>query len=409
MQTVKQQQTDINQYIVFTLKFMRIHLIGTLLSVHLAGFLIAGLFSIMQISNSFSQEVIKSKMVKNCRIEEVGITTARIAFNIDENSTEKILKYGVCWNKKGKPTSRDKKKMKENGKGQYSLELTGLKKATVYYVRAALLTEDGFDYGEEKTFSTHAFANGVQINLKFVRGGSFQMGCNNEEAGCYGDEYPVHEVMLNSFRISQYEITTSQYCAFLNEINVGPDGSSRDVLYIDVEDPDCPVQYSGSRFVPGSGMGNYPVTEVTWYGARAFCQWLGGRLPTEAEWEYAAKGGNKSKTYLYSGSNQLDKVGWYKKNSGKQIHPVGQLSPNELDLYDMSGNVWEWCHDWYGFDYYANSSKKNPFGPEEGTSRVMRGGAWNMDEWNCRISRRSSKDPGITYNYFGFRLLIPER
>jgi formylglycine-generating enzyme required for sulfatase activity len=347
--------------------------------------------------------------VKTTGVKQVGITDATVSCEFGEAEGVEVKKKGVCWNRKGNPTVEDSIiKIKEGtGAGAFECQLIGLVKATVYHARAFTITEEEVVYGEEVSFSTHAFANGVQISLKYVQGGTFQMGATRDPELSYGDELPVHQVGVNAFQISQNEITSSQYCAFLNDRGIERNGRYQDVLYIDILDSDCPVRYAGSQFVPEKGKGRYPVSEVTWFGAHAFCEWMGGRLPSEAEWEFAARGGSKSNNYKYSGSDILDEVAWYKGNSNGHAHPVGQKAPNELGLYDMSGNVWEWCHDWYGFDYYGLSPDENPMGPSKGSSRVMRGGAWNMDEWNCRVSNRSSKIPGITYNYYGIRLLIP--
>ena len=345
--------------------------------------------------------------VKTTGVKEVGITDAIISCEFGENGAAKVKEQGICWNRKGKPSVEDSITKVGKETGTFECKLTGLVKATVYHARAFTITEDEVVYGEEVSFSTHAFANGVQIPLKYIQGGTFQMGATREPEVSYGDELPVHQVGVNAFQISQYEITSRQYCAFLNDRDIKNNGSYQDVLFIDILDSDCPVRYAGSQFVPEKGKGEYPVSEVTWFGARAFCEWMGGRLPSEAEWEFAARGGSKSNNYKYSGSDKLDEVAWYKGNSKGHAHPVGQKAPNEQGLYDMSGNVWEWCHDWYRFDYYGRSPEENPMGPSEGSSRVMRGGAWNMDGWNCRVSNRSSKNPGITYNYYGIRLLIP--
>ena len=134
------------------------------------------------------------------------------------------------------------------------------------------------------------------------------------------------------------------------------------------------------------------------------------RLPTEAEWEYAARGGNRSQGYKYSGSNNIDDVAWYWANSSNTTHPVGTKAPNELGLYDMSGNVWEWCSDWYsdwyGSSYYSSSPSTNPTGPSTGSDRVGRGGSWGSSAGYCRVSIRGSDDPGYRYSSIGFRLAI---
>ncbi|MFM7153813.1 MAG: formylglycine-generating enzyme family protein, partial [Bacteroidota bacterium] len=126
------------------------------------------------------------------------------------------------------------------------------------------------------------------------------------------------------------------------------------------------------------------------------------RLPTEAEWEYAARGGNKSNGYEYSGSNNLNEVGLYWDNFGSKTHAVGEMNPNELGLYDMSGNVWEWCSDWKGD--YPSGSQINPTGPTNGSSRVIRGGSWNDYPRNCRVAVRHYGAPGHRSGYLGFRL-----
>jgi formylglycine-generating enzyme required for sulfatase activity len=205
------------------------------------------------------------------------------------------------------------------------------------------------------------------------------MGATSEQGSdAYSDEKPAHRVTVSDFYIGKYEVTQAQWKAIM--------GSN-------------PSKWTGD---------NLPVENVSWNDIQEFIQKLNQktgkkyRLPTEAEWEYAARGGNKSRGYKYSGSNDIGTVAWYSSNSGDKTHPVGQKQPNELGIYDMSGNVWEWCQDWYGD--YSSASQTNPTGPSSGSYRVLRGGSWNDYTGGCRVSSRTCNTPSSRGSYNGFRL-----
>ncbi len=237
----------------------------------------------------------------------------------------------------------------------------------------------------------------TSIPMVFVDGGTFTMGNKKGEK----NEKHEHKVELSDFYISKYEITNAQFCEFLNEKGNQEQGGA---AWLDINDKHCTIEQKEGVFVPEEGYADHPVSEVTWYAAKAFCEWAGGRLPTEAEWEYVAKGGKNGKNTMYSGSNNAMDVAWYIKNSGGSTHPVGTKNPNELGIYDMTGNVWEWVNDWYSGEYYRKSLKKNPPGPKEGTYKVIRGGSWiSFSEANLTNTVRVIASPDDTGNV-GFRL-----
>ncbi len=263
----------------------------------------------------------------------------------------------------------------------------------VYYASPREMTQPTYKSDEKK-------------GMVFVRGGTFLMGSYNGE----NDEQPIHSVKVDDFDIGKYEVTHKEYLEFLNANNVDSIGSFKEQEYIDINDDDCAIGYrngkfhfKGSEYAPDL---NCPVIEVTWYGASAYCKWKGGRLPTEAEWEYASRGGAKSKGYKYSGSNSIDDVGWYGYNSGSKSHPVGSKQPNEIGIYDMSGNVWEWCKDWYHENAYKNSSTWNPSDPSGAAVRVGRGGSWGSEPINIPNPNRHFYNPSLSSNFIGFRVVI---
>jgi formylglycine-generating enzyme required for sulfatase activity len=233
----------------------------------------------------------------------------------------------------------------------------------------------------------------------YVAGGTFTMGCTSEQGNdCDSDEKPAHQVNLSSYYIGKYEVTQAQWKAVM--------GTN-------------PSEFKGD---------NLPVDNVSWEDIQGFLRKLNAqtgksyRLPTEAEWEYACRGGARSTHYKYSGSNTIGNVAWYHENSGDKTlkdsewdfdkltknncktHPVGQKTPNELGIYDMSGNVWEWCSDWYGD--YSSSSQTNPAGASSESHRVIRGGSWGGDAGSCRVSLRAGSAPDTRSNYLGFRLAL---
>ena len=238
--------------------------------------------------------------------------------------------------------------------------------------------------------STKEFTvNGVSFKMVAVGGGTFQMGATSEQQNTDSDERPVHSVTLSSYYIGETEVTQELWQAVM--------GSN-------------PSYFTGNS--------QRPVEYVSWNDCQTFLNKLnnllagqlpGGRrfrLPTEAEWEYAARGGNRSGSTQYSGSSSIDNVAWYGSNSGDRTHPVKCKSPNELGLYDMSGNVFEWCDDWYSSDYYSNSPRNNPQGPSSGSDRVRRGGCWVTYAQICRVADRLSSSPDIGSNGSGLRLAL---
>lgn len=226
-----------------------------------------------------------------------------------------------------------------------------------------------------------------------VQGGTFWMGCTSEQQGsCDSDESPLHSVTLSSFKIAKYEVTQAQW-----QLLMGTSISQQQ-------------SKAGASSLYGVG-DNYPMYYVSWNEAQEFISRLNAatgknyRLPTEAEWEYAARGGNQSRGYKYSGSNFVEQVAWYGENSGSTTHPVGTKQPNELGIYDMSGKVWEWCYDWYGS--YSSAQQRDPIGASSGSHRVFRGGSWSDDASSCRVADRSSRTPSLRNSHLGFRLVLP--
>ncbi len=247
---------------------------------------------------------------------------------------------------------------------------------------------------------------GQSFEFITVAAGTYEMGCTGEQAGvCEFDEKPVHTVSLSTYKIGRFEINNEQYATFLNEISCSPDGVFDGKLYINMESGFCDIEYKNDIFVAKVGKNTYPVVEVSWEGARAYCAHNGGRLPSEAEWEYAARGGAQSNMYLYSGGNTLDDVGWYSDNSNVELHKTGRKNPNELGLYDMSGNAVEWCSDWYQFDYYQFSGQDNPLGPDEGELKILRGGSYLLGPNSHRNSDRAWIIPDTTDRTIGFRMV----
>lgn len=235
-----------------------------------------------------------------------------------------------------------------------------------------------------------------------VKGGTFMMG-TKENPYIETDEQLAHKVTLKDFEIGKFEVTILEWLAYVRDEN---------------------LKFPNINYISK----NSPIHSISWISAINYCNWLskknglkpvykrennqyvcdfsanGYRLPTEAEWEFAAKGGNQTKNYKYSGNNKADIIAWYKTNSKQHTHQVGTKLANELGIYDMSGNVWEWCWDWYNRDFYLTESGNNPKGPERGTERCLRGGSWDSKLYSLRCANRLKDKPFVRSEFYGFRV-----
>jgi formylglycine-generating enzyme len=256
-------------------------------------------------------------------------------------------------------------------------------------------------FSQESTVSNQS--NRTFRNEVLVEGGEFRMGNDTGQR----DERPAHDVIIESFYMMATEVTFNDYDLYAR--------ATRRMLPYDED----------------WGRGTRPVIYVSWFDAVEYANYLsrqddltpaydidclnvswnrdadGWRLPTEAEWEYAARGGHRSQQTSYAGTNDIDQVAWYGDNSGDRTHRVAQKQANELGLYDMSGNVWEWCWDFYGRDYYSESPRANPSGPTDGmlSMRVLRGGSWIYDSDAARVDYRYYSFHRYAVKSFGFRLV----
>lgn len=224
---------------------------------------------------------------------------------------------------------------------------------------------------------------GESFRMILVEGGTFMMGCTSTESfDCERDEKPAFSATLTDYYIGEFEVTQELWEAVMGK--------------------------NPSEFK----MKNHPVENVTWTDCNKFVKKLSrltGKhfdLPTESQWEFAARGGIKSEGFRYCGSNNIGEVSWFEGNSNKQAHVVGTLKPNELGIYDMGGNVQEWCRDFY--DSYTDTPKTNPKGPEKGFHRVYRGGAWYFNAWYCRPAYRRLNSPKYKFSYLGLRVVMED-
>ena len=311
------------------------------------------------------------------------------------------------------------------------------------------------DMGSLFTQDSVVFIVGLFPDMVPVPGGEYHMG-DHFGVGS-GDELPVHPVYVDPFLMDIYEVTNQQYCDYLNsayklgliEVKNGVVYKANGIEhYCDTHshDNDSRIDWDGAHFSIEAGKEDHPMLEVSWYGAVAYANWLslserlipcydlntwecsfgvgGYRLPTEAEWECAARGGEYTPYYKYPWGDDIDgsKANYYLSGDPYEIGPypwttpVGYYDGNQIPkgvdmangygLYDMAGNVWEWCNDWYDYHYYNSAPYDNPHGPLSGTSRVIRGGSWDYDASDLRGAIRSKDDPNDTIHNTGFRLIL---
>ena len=330
-------------------------------------------------------------------VTDITTTSAKCSGNVTDDGGFAVTERGICWSISPNPTlddDNDQHVAVGNGTGEFSAILTGLEEGTTYHVRAYAVNSNGTPfYGEDvtfSTFSTHSIsftANGVNFTMIPVEGGTFTMGATAEQGSDASDsEKPTHSVTLSSFYMGETEVSQALWQAVMGN--------------------------NPSRF---TGDSQRPVEEVSWNDCQVFITalnelcagQLNGKqfsLPTEAQWEFAARGGKQSHGYKYSGSNTIGDVAWYDSNSGSKTHAVGTKQANELGLYDMSGNVDEWCSDWSGS--YGSGAQTDPTGPATGSYRVHRGGSWNCYARFCRVSGRYCISPDYAESTLGLRLAL---
>lgn len=259
------------------------------------------------------------------------------------------------------------------------------------------------------------------IEFKAIPAGTFIMGSPYDEPWRHQDE-TQHQVSLSAFSLCKYEITNAQYAAFLNAKSIGSDGkyaagafSAQPLIYESSDSCDWGLHYTNGQWIPVSGFENNPVINVTWYGATEFATYIGGKLPTEAQWEYAARGNtinefntgfclsdaqaNYNWTYPLTGCSNTNYI------SPGKTQAVGTYPGNAFGLHDMHGNVCEWCSDWYDCDY-STSAQTNPTGATTGSWRVLRGGSWNGYARHCRSALRHFYIPTHYGDYIGFRVVF---
>jgi len=265
-------------------------------------------------------------------------------------------------------------------------------------------------------FGAIAFSQTASVKMPdmvHVEGGTFIMGYNSGSS----DEQPEHKVSVNNFYIGRFEVTYAEFRRFIVATGYITDSDQPDSVRMknglphrSVNNGTWDKNANGSMIPLADSL--KPVGNISWNDAVAYLKWLSKmtgkefRLPTEAEWEFAAKGGTKSKGYKYIGGNDLNQVAWYLGNSDRRVHTGGQKLPNELGIYDMSGNVREWCNDWYSEFYYRVSPDSDPPGPAAGSNRVIRGGSWGSDGARMRASYRNKEFPYSAVRDYGFRPAI---
>ena len=336
---------------------------------------------------SFTTEPLQ---LETCDASNIGPTEACFSGRVNLTPAEMdSAAFGVLWSTDSEPTWLNKASYaiySPKDSDLFAAEASWLIPDTRYYYRSFLRIDSLYEYGPAKSFTTAPGSastetltvNGVSYRLVAVEGGTFWMGCDST----YDNEKPMHQVTLSSYHIGQTEVTQQLWEAVM--------GTN-------------PSEFRGDSL---------PVEKVSWEDCQAFIQKLNQqtgktfRLPTEAEWEYAARGGRHSQGCIYAGADMLSYVAWFGDNSGEQTHKVAIKDPNELGLYDMSGNVWEWCHDWYDAEWYAVSPQVNPSGPSSGIYHVGRGGCWSNGESFCRVTRRLYDSPAKSFCNVGFRIAL---